>query len=257
MSSTEVIGIVGVYGDLGRQMVVQVGNASQNVIGYDIPSAVPVSARFGIDSKLSASALTTQPELVDNLGDLIHESSIVHWCAPIGALKSLGEVCEDTMVVLHDGVMHTSTSAEKRLLQRPNFAGRIAIVHCLMNPEKTVIIDSDAPAMEEAFEHFLGIGLRPDLMTVEEHDYMMAVMQGLFAVAIQGTSGGRLDEYQLAGRMTPSGLHFKEARDSRDSKWTHQTKESIFRNPELKKLVRVLLDLLENPNQPRHDELDI
>ncbi len=240
MSKQESIGIVGAYGDLGRQMAVQATSAYSEVFLYDIPKVSPVSSLQGIDSELSAETLNNRPQIANNLGELVELSDIVHWCAPISGLEDLEKIDEDTTLILHDSVMQNSIEASTDLKQCINVLGTIAIVHCLVNNPNTVVVASDSLGANLAWNHFITLGLSPIYKTVKEHDTAMAQSQGVFALNILRHYAD-LKQLQSIGLLTQSSLEFLHAMEARVSRWTPVTLKAILSNPELNASPQVTL----------------
>lgn len=204
----QIIGIIGASGDLGLQLTERYKTHRVAVLEY---------------SRSSGNV---------SLDEILEKSSIIHICAPVEAVRTLGKTT--ALLVLHDSVMNTSKRASDRYLD-----GKAAIVHMLMNNNDAVVVASDAPHHDEMTQHLKTIGLTPHSMTVREHDYMIARSQAPLALLCK-TLLPYLYEQADKGLLTPSGQLLVDTLRSRELVWTDATVHSILQNPELDTL---LLDM--------------
>lgn len=201
----QTIGIIGASGDLGSQLAARYKAYGFTLLEY---------------SRLSQSA---------GLDELQRKSTMIHVCAPVEAVRTLSKT--DAIIVLHDSVMHTSKQASDHYLD-----GQGGIVHMLMNNTNTVIVASDAPHHDELTQHLKTIGLSPQSMTIQEHDYLIARSQAPLALLCK-TLLPYLYEQANQGLLTPSGQLLADTLRSRELVWTDATVHSILQNPELQTLI--------------------
>lgn len=217
---TETVGIVGASGDLGGQLVKAYQKHGSSVTAYS--------------RSLDKLATLQNISKTVSLGD-IARCSFIHWCAPLEGLRELSELDSDTILILHDSVMHSSLQAMELVPTH-----RVAIVHWLMNTTGTVVIAEESTSeIVKVHEHFRELGLRPVVMGLQNHDYIMAHSQAPLALFCKFLMP-QLEEYDTLGLLTPSAEALKEVLESRVSHWTPATMDSILGNPELLKLVRAL-----------------
>lgn len=212
-SMNEIIGVVGAKGDLGSQLTKIIGKTHSNI------------RTFTRESQLT-------------LSDFIQQCDIVHICAPVEVLKNVVHT-GNTVVVLHDSVMHTSRQASEAYLN-----GKGAIIHMLMNDHSSVIVARDAPHHDLLQQHLRNIGLSPFSMTIKEHDYMAARSQAPLALLCK-TLLPYLYEKADQGLLTPSGQLLADTLRSRELAWTDATVKSILKNPELQTLVTDMQQTLD------------
>lgn len=240
MSRQETIGLVGAAGDLGGKLAVQVCGVYDRVFTFDTTHAVDsFRAKTGIDPAIKPTEVAGRPVAVPTITGILESCSIVHWCAPLEAVGDIAALPVGSTLVLHDSVMNNSVVVAERLSERPGVLGKIAVVHCLMNPERRVVVASDTDATTQAYEHMAAIGLRPLEMKATEHDSVMAHSQAIFAL-LDSALNGRLIDYDERGLLTPSAQQLKKALDDRSSAWTETTIATILSNPELPKLIDAL-----------------
>jgi prephenate dehydrogenase len=239
------IGIIGACGDLGSQMVIQACSTFENVNIFDTQRGSRQEAHTGIDpSLLRKEALLSEPRFLTGAGEVMANSAVVHWCAPLEALADLEELPAGTLLVLHDSVMNNSLRAAERLKPRAGIHGKIAIVHCLMNPEKRVLVATESDNPDSVLAHMSDLSLSPLQMSAQEHDFVMAHSQAPFALLGQAL-GPLLADYGGKGLLTTSALELKHALDSRAAQWTPETIKAILSNPQLLEFMNSLSSSLE------------
>lgn len=148
------------------------------------------------------------------------------------------------MLILHDSVMHSSELSAARLKAVPEFAGSIAIVHCLMNQDRTVAIGSGTEELDRIERHITRLEFNPVVIESGEHDTIMAESQAPFAV-LHELLTEKLRRYEDRKLLTPSGQALRTALEDRSAKWTPETLRSIFSNPQLAGLLEDIADLAE------------
>jgi hypothetical protein len=201
----EIIGVIGISGDLGSQLGKRLVSSGFKVIGFS-----------------RSSPSTTLQLLAD-------KCDIIHVCAPVESIIDLPK--NNAIIVLHDSVMNTSRQANNDLL-----AGKGAVAHMLMNDHLTVVVASDAPHHDQITAHFTAAGLAPTTMTIDEHDYMIARSQAPLALLCK-TVLPYLYEKADQGLLTPSGQLLADTLRSRELAWTDATIRSILNNPQLSSLI--------------------
>lgn len=210
----EVVGIIGVKGDLGSQLAIRLEKRGFCVRGYS----------RSLESNLSVE-------------DIMDECSIVHVCAPLKAIEEITPRAS-TVVILHDSVMYSSKVASETYL-----GGSAAIVHMLMNDTDTVVVASDAPYSEVVSAHLRAAGLSPMSRTISEHDHLIARSQAPLALLCKVLLP-YLYEQADQGMLTPSGQLLANTLRSRESVWTNATMHSILKNPELQILINDMNHIL-------------
>ena len=257
MSRPEIIGIVGAGGDLGSRMTLQTCSAYEQVYAYD-PS--PMSGLIevnGIDPEIRQSGVSVTPRFQTSVSAVLESCSVIHWCAPLSGLENVENLPPEAMLVLHDSVMNNSMSAREIVSTKPGVLGKITVAHCLMNPERIIVVASDVVDADELSAHIEKLGLNPYTMTAQEHDFMMAHTQAPLAL-LSLVLRERLHEYAAKGLLTKSANELMGALDARASQWTPETIHAILSNPELTKLISELgAALLENPEQLEGGAIDI
>jgi hypothetical protein len=206
------IGVIGVTGDLGSQLVTRLR-----------------SHHFDVAEHSRANP---------SIDDLLAKCDIVHVCAPTTALQN-SKPCK-AIVVLHDSVMSSSQQASELYL-----GGHGAVVHMLMNAAETIVIATDAPHHDAIKAHAEAIGLHPQNMTITEHDYMIARSQAPLALLCKVLLP-YLYEQDKKGLLTPSGALLADTLRSRELVWTKETMHSILRNPQLQTLVDDMQTTIRN-----------
>lgn len=244
MSITESIGIVGAQGDLGSKLALQAGSAFENIYIFDTSQNIR-RAEKAIDPTLETSAANGQLTTMDSLEELLDTCVVVHWAAPIGQVESIPRLPLSSMLVLHDSVMNNSLEAEQKLRDNKEIVGQIAVTHCLMNDERTVVVATDLRETDRLVKHVTELGLRPELMTAKEHDSIMAHSQALFAIICR-LYRQELEEYGKRGVLTSSGRRLLTAMEDNDSRWTSTTLSAIASNPELSSVIRSMLEVVES-----------
>ena len=245
MKNNTRIGIIGASGDLGSQMVVQACSTFEDVSAFDIQQQPRQEALTGIDpSLLRKETLLSEPGFLTSVGEVMANSAVVHWCAPLEVLTDLEELPSDTLLILHDSVMSNSLGAAEMLKSRTGTYGKIAIMHCLMSPENRVVVATESGEADFIAAHVTDLGLSPFQMSALEHDFVMAHSQAPFALLGQAI-GPLLEEYESMGLLTTSAKELKHALDSRAAQWTPETIKAILGNPQLLEFVRSLSDSLE------------
>lgn len=214
------IGILGL-GDLGSQLAVQIKSSGFEVIAFDS------------DKTKSATGI----RIAENEKEVLESCSIVHWAIPSKSLDSLRGDPQDVTVVLHDSVMNNSQQA----LSKRSDSARFVIAHCLMNEAKRVFIAFDGSHSTAIMQHFETIGLNPKLISVKDHDVLMAHSQGILASLIELGLRSELDRASLRGDLTPSADELHRVLMNRELNWTPNTLESILANPALRQIAKDIL----------------
>ncbi|QQS69683.1 hypothetical protein IPP75_00860 [Candidatus Saccharibacteria bacterium] len=205
------IGIVGSAGDLGSQLLNRMQERGIEVATFDA---------WGSNNSHKS------------VGDVVADSEITHWCAPLDALNLLGSPAERRQLVLHSSVMHLSYDALVNHGQRLPKVG-FNIVHCLMNRHDTV--NAATGHVSEAVKTHLGqIGLNVRPKTIHEHDKNAALTQGAAMVLCELLLGELQGVHEED--LTPSGEWLLKVLEERAMNWTDATKNSVLRNPELSQL---------------------
>jgi len=241
---TEVIGIVGAAGDLGRKLTLQASAHFDEVLIYDVSTDYAPATR-GVDPALSPEAAKSQPQIMNSLEELLSRATVVHWAAPLSATDQIAGLAPGARLVLHDGVMANSRATAEHLTGQLGLADRISVVHCLMNDKCTVVVATDIGDSEHVMDHLEQLGLTPVLLNQKEHDEIMATSQGLFAV-ICSELNGSLKALDKRGLLTPSGRRLEIAMDDNESHWTSTTLDSALSNKELAQVLRHILDRVES-----------
>ncbi len=236
---TEVIGIVGAAGDLGRKLTLQACAHFDVVLTYDTNSDYAAAAQ-GVDPALKPDSAKCQPEVMNSLDELLRKATIIHWAAPLSATSQITSLAPGARLILHDGVMANSRAVAENLAN-----DNVSVVHCLMNDERTVVVASDVGDSEHITAHLVQLGLSPILLTQKEHDSIMAISQGLFAV-ICAELNGNLKDLDKRGLLTPSGKRLQVAMDHNESHWTSTTLASALSNKELAQVLRHILERVES-----------
>lgn len=208
---SETIGVIGSAGDLGSQLVSRMLDNGLEIATYDA---------WGGDTSHNS------------IDDVVADSEITHWCAPLEALHLLGNPAERRQVVLHSSVMHLSFEALKAHRRRlPNVG--LNIVHCLMNQHETVNV-ARGYASDVVCEHLGRIGLNVRPKTIHEHDRTAAMTQGAAMVLCELLLGELQGVHEED--LTPSGDWLLKLLVERSMNWTDATKQSVLQNPELRLL---------------------
>ncbi len=249
MNTIENIGIVGAQGDLGSKLVVQVSSAFENTYAFDTSPNIRQALR-GIDPNLEASVAANQATIVPTLEEVLDSSTIVHWTAPIESVDTIPRLPESSMLVLHDSVMNNSLEAARQLRNNKAVLGQIAVAHCLMNEERTVVVATDVKETDRVVEHIKELGLQPELMSAKEHDITMAHSQALFAIICK-LYRQELEGYAKRGVLTPSGQRLLTAMEDNESRWTHTTFATITSNPEISSVIHSMLEVAEEQSRLR------
>lgn len=232
ISNMESVGIVGA-GDLGSQLVVQVGSAMPNIHVFD-PNVGNINAEIkGVDGVTRQTSMLTEPVWHNTVGSLIDATTIVHWCAPLTALNQVEFKSEQTLV-LHDSVMSHSRAA-KELIHKP----KVNIAHLLMNRHARVVISTDSDDPRATGVHMKAIGLNPRFMSTDEHDVVMAKSQAPMAI-LHELFGDDLAALSEAGLLTPSGDDLAKALQDRAARWTRTTLDTLLTNPKNLDLIEMM-----------------
>ncbi|MEJ0072951.1 MAG: hypothetical protein WDN27_02600 [Candidatus Saccharibacteria bacterium] len=170
-------------------------------------------------------------------------ASVVHWCAPLAALETLDEFPGESTLVLHDSAMSSSLAAAGSLYERLGEMN-IGICHWLMNREQVAIVASEATDISE---HLSLLGLNPSIMTVAEHDTLMAHSQAPLAV-LSRVLLPFLTDPDNGRYLTPSAIDLRAVLLGREEQWTDETMRSILKNPQLDGLLQQLTTVI---NQSR------
>jgi hypothetical protein len=202
--------VIGARGELGKEICALVAAADMKLYTFD--KAEPAS-----------------------FDDIMLSANIVHWCAPLTALKTVKSMHEATILLLHDSVMHSSLQAVIALKKRlPNC--KISICHWLMNDEHSVVV---AKEFTDISSHVAELGLNPLRMTIKEHDTFMAYSQSPMAL-LHEVLLPVLSVPSNKPLLTQSASDLLAALQSRRARWTDNTLAAILKNPE----IPILLDRL-------------
>ncbi len=239
MNTSEQLGIVGLD-SLGSKLRMQAEAHGISTIGFSVwPPEVAESA---IDDAVDISVVPSEPVLVGSLEQLVSEVSTVHWCAraetSLGSLKALPK---SKTLVLHNSTMAESVRVRETLLERPSILGDIAIVHCLMNEEANVAVANDFGKVDKIVNDFSKLGLNHKIIGYQEHDYIMAHSQGIFALLIEMGMGDWLKEWGYEGMLVRSSREAQAALTHRESKWTKPTIKSILDNEHIVEFAEKIL----------------
>lgn len=234
------IGVLG-FGDLGKRLAAQILSSGHAVMIFDPYIEMGKDHVFGkaVDPAVDLTNLGVPTTEVSASG-VLQRSHIVHWAVPSGKLDKLPMVPSDCTVVLHDSVMANSEMA----LGWREDNNQFVFAHCLMNDTGRVLVSNEHGNHQVVSEHFKDIGLAPKLISVKQHDTLMARTQGVLALIIQLGLREELDHGFAAGDLTPSALELREAVIKREANWTKHTLQSILSNPELKPFVDEMAELL-------------
>lgn len=213
------VGILGL-GDLGSQLATQIAHA-----GFDI---------IALDRNNNKTIEDPKVRIAQSEAEVLEHCLIVHWAIPSRLLSNLNDTSENATVILHDSVMNNSLLA----LNERNDGNNFAIAHCLMNDAKRVFIASNGSHSEGAMLHFESIGLSPKLVTIRDHDALMARSQGILASLIKLGLRNELDLASQNGDLTPSADELHRVLMNRELNWTPSTFESILANPELRRVAK-------------------
>ncbi|HSX00060.1 MAG TPA: hypothetical protein VLH38_03430 [Patescibacteria group bacterium] len=233
------VGIIGAGGELGRWMTIQAASHGADVAVCDTRELVPtdfldVTSRLDRISTLTdMRAITIYPDLQE----VVKASEIIHWCAPLEALGelALAAVGETKLIMLHSSVMAKSTEAMQQIHERGLGA---AIIHCLVNEERTVVIGDGSDHDERVTTHFKDIGLRPVSMSTSEHDQLMARTQAPLALLLPLLP--ELQARKEQGLLTPSASVLLSTLAEVKGRWTPLTVRTLLENPHLPTLMDVL-----------------
>lgn len=210
------VGVVGSLGDLGSQLTVRLKEYGFQVIESDL------------------SLFSTVP-----LNEQLRDLNILHICAPLSMLRELAPFLDKSItVILHDSVMSSSKHAGVDYLK-----DSASIVHMLMNSHDTVVLDKDMPDLEYVSRHFKTMKYNVTVMSIKEHDKLMAESQAPLALLVESIHQP-LKKYRKQGLLTPSGELLAQTLDARSVAWTPETIHSILRNPELKHLIDDMYSVL-------------
>ncbi len=216
------IAIVGISGDLGSQLAENIKHAGHDCIGF--------RSKHAQDPRLFTQNL--------------ENCQIIHWCAPLAALASLENILPNSLLILHDSVMDSSQKAAKQLKCRIPHA-QIAIVHCLMNPEKTVAIADNSANLAGIQKHLSHIGLSPQIIDLAKHDELMAHSQAPLALLCQVLLP-ILEENQPKGLLTQSAVDLLQTLKHHNLRWTDSTRQSVLGNPKLQILANSIQEIINN-----------
>ena len=243
---SEAIGVIGSNGDLGRRMVNQLSAAGCEVVTYDITEKFGLNDKICVDPSISLS-IGKQKDIssLGTIDKVFDATDIVHWCAPLGAISEIDTLSKDTLLILHDSVMYNSLRASDMLKLKPKSLGEIGIVHCLMNPDRKVFVANDANGSGSAMKHMIDIGLKPEILSIKEHDTIMANSQAVLAL-VSTAVHDLLKEYDSKGYLTASASELLVALDDRASRWTPETIHSILSNPELESLIERIKSIVSS-----------
>jgi hypothetical protein len=161
----------------------------------------------------------------------------------LAALDDMEYIPPGVKLILHDSVMHNSVAAVEKLRAR-GVKSEIAIIHCLVNPERTVAIAKDYNNALWISEHIRSIGLSPQSLTIKDHDTLMAHSQAPLAILCQ-LLVPKLDSYAARGLLTPSAQALRSALENRASNWTEAALQTILSNPMLPDLLDEMREVID------------
>lgn len=200
------VGVIGVAGDLGSQVVSWIRDA-----GYETMCADTAT----IDSP--------------TIEEVLKECQIVHFCIPQSGFQRQFTARKGQMLILHDSVMSTS-----KAINTQYFSSKAHVIHMLMNSSRTAVIEP-APAVDLK-KHLQSIGCSPVPMAIDEHDRMMARSQTPLALLVKLLLDD-LRGWHDRKLLTPSGEVLLEALEARAINWTEQTMRSLLSNPQIRPLL--------------------
>lgn len=220
----EIVGIIGITGDLGSQLAQVVADHGFGVIGcsLSLPDGLSVA-------------------------DVMEQADIVHVCAPLSTMEGATVADDSTLVVLHDSVMSSSLRTQTGQLE-----GQAAIVHMLMNASRSVVLAEESAQLIRTKAHMELLGYQAHVMSVTEHDQLMARSQAPLAILCQVLLP-YLFEQQDKGLLTPSGELLVSTLHSRQLAWTDETIRSILSNPELKVLLHEMTKVIDQADSSVRD----
>lgn len=237
--ASEVIGIIGAAGDLGKRLAVQASAHFENVQGVDLPDRVWDLSR-GVVPDVMAEDMITTPQIMSSIDEVMENASIVHWCAPLRLLPHAPALRPDQLLVLHGSVMAVSDEAKTEYEAAVPRAGTIGIVHFAMSEAGMVSVAAENEDNDRVVDHIERLGLTPRIRSIEEHDTLAALTQGLAAV-LKHVVVPRLQALGVDGDLTPSGQRLIDGIMSTAAVWTDETYETIRRNPQLPNLIASIL----------------
>ena len=237
MTNPDVAGVVGAGGSLGSQLSEWIAKKHQ-VACFDI-------ARNSV-------ARSGNKRWVRSLGALTERSTIIHWCGTTEDAAEMTDLSSDQMLVLHDSVMTRSMDVAETLRGDSQFVGKVAIVHCLMNPNRTVAVANESNQPRRIKRHFLEIGCLPKSLSADEHDTIMAESQAPFAL-LHEILMPNLKNYARRGLLTPSGEALLNALLDRSAKWTPETLRVILSNPNLPQLIADMDVMIDGIQHSEHE----
>ncbi len=246
MNHLETVGIVGSAGDLGSKLFMQGLHTAHNVCGFDVSGLSPQYER-AVDPLLLPLDEGRLPHAV-SLNQLVQNCTVLHWCAPVSALETLEILPAQTLLVLHDSVMQNSVEAAEMLQERSCILGGVAIVHCRMNPERTVVINEASDYRERITKHIKLLGLHSVVLSTVENDTLAAQTQGILALLCK-TVLPQLKSSHEKGLLPPSGTALYEALTDREARWTSTTLRSLLTNPQLWPLIESMAKILTDTEQ--------
>jgi hypothetical protein len=241
VNSIDKIGIVGSSGNLGTRLVVQACMAFSEVWTFDNnPQPLNIDVR-GVDEAVQQLSMKTVPNIAASIGQIVEISDFVHWVAPLSATAELEDFPAGKLLILHDSVMEHSLDAADRLRQNAGFAGKIAIVHCIMNERRKVAIAEESEEIQKVVAHIQDLELVPKIKSANEHDHIMSVSQLPMAI-LHDLLADELAEYEAEGMLTPSGKDLMTALNARAAKWTATTLDTLLHNPHAIELINRMLE---------------
>lgn len=233
------VGVVGAAGELGQWLVVQTAAHGIAVEMCDL-RILALSDFIGITSRLDRISRLGSPDKLtmhQGIQEVISASEIIHWCAPLEALDTLAlsPRNEGKCVILHSSLMGESAKAIEKVHR---LGLEAAVVHSLVNSERTVIVSGESDHREAVAAHIKSIGLRPIIMHVEEHDRLMARTQA--PLAILQPLLPELQDLENKGLLTPSARVLLKALSEVSNRWTPLTVKTLRNNPYLGELIATL-----------------
>ncbi len=251
VDSRECIGIVGINGDLGSRMAMQLCATKPDavILGYDVAEAAS-STLYAIDPTVSWLDAAKRPQIVDDPDTLIGTCGVVHYCTP--ARVALGSLHKTAgLRILHESNMSNSKKVADQLTGAGVWVG---VGHCLMNSAGTVVVATDVGDPETTLKHMQSIGLSTHEMTVAEHENLAAHTQAVLALLKEALLA-EMREHHTDGLLTSSAEELLRALAHRESQWTDATVDSIMANPALTSLIATLIKTVLT-HQPGNDTLE-
>jgi hypothetical protein len=113
-----------------------------------------------------------------------------------------------------------------------------------MNKTRTTIVADEHPLDDRTEKHLNDAGLRLEVLSIDDHDYLMSKSQAPLALLCQVLLP-YLFEQQQRGLLTESGELLAETLRKRQIAWTPQTVNSILNNPRLDDLINEMSQIVQ------------